>query len=209
MAMQPQLAAFDLDGTLLRGDTVFEALARPLGHLERVQEFEKLRTSDIDGVRAARQEAAGWYESSTLPELHSSLASMRLAPGVHEGLGLLKSHGFAIAIVSITWEFAVEWFARQLGADHFVGTRLSPDGGVVDFWPADKAVWLRELAVTLGVRMGRVAAVGDSSGDLHMLKAVGHPYWVGHDMPAGLIASHYPEGDIERVAQDIVATAGT
>ena len=175
-----RLAAFDLDGTLLRGDTVCEALARPLGRLDRMQDFEQLSSSDVDRVRAAREEMAGWYESSTLPELHSSLASMRLATGACEGLGLLKRHGFAIAIVSITWEFAVEWFARQLGADYFVGTRLSPDGRVVDFWPVDKAAWLGELAARLGVQMDQVAAVGDSRGDLDMLRAVGRP--TGWDM---------------------------
>jgi phosphoserine phosphatase len=205
---QPKLSAFDLDGTLLWGDTVCEALARPLGRLDRMQEFEQISASDVDRARAARKEMAGWYETPTLPELHSSLASMRLAPGAHEGLSLLKRHGFTVAIVSITWEFAVEWFARQFGADYFVGTRLSPEGRVVDFWPGDKAVWLRELAVKLGVPMERVAAVGDSSGDIEMLQAVGHPYWVGHDLPAGLRASHHPNGDIERIAQDIVATAG-
>lgn len=132
---------------------------------------------------------------------------MWLAPGTHEGLSLLRRHGFAVAIVSMTWEFAVEWFAGQLGADYFVGTRLTPDGGVVDFWPGDKPVWLRELAAKLGVPMDQVAAVGDSSGDLEMLQAVGHPYWVGHDLQAGLNASHYPDGDIEHVAQDIVSKA--
>lgn len=207
--MQSKLAAFDLDGTLLKGDTVCEALARPLGRLGRMQEFERLSSSDVDGVRAAREEMDGWYETSTLPELHASLASMRLAPGVHEGLSLLRRSGFVIAIVSITWEFAVEWFARQLDADYFVGTRLSPDGSVVDFWPADKPVWLQKLAVKLAVPMDSVAAVGDSRGDLDMLQAVGHPYWVGHDLPAGLTASHHPDGDIERIAHDIVVSAGT
>ena len=101
---------------------------------------------------------------------------MRLAPGVHEGLGLLRRHGFKIAIISITWEFAVEWFAHQFGADYFVGTGLSPYGKITDFWPSDKAVWLQGLADRLGTPMNDVAAVGDSSGDLHMLRAVGHPY---------------------------------
>jgi len=124
---KPKLAALYLDGTLLRGDTVWEALARPLGRLDRVQQFEKLRSSDFDGVRAAREEVAAW---------------------------------------------------------------------------------LSGLAAGLGTPMDRVAAVGDSGGDLDMLQAVGHPYWVGHDLPAGLSASHHPDGDIERIAQDIVAALG-
>jgi hypothetical protein len=43
------LAVFDLDGTLLRGLTVCEVLAGPLGHLERMQQFEALlHTSALD-----------------------------------------------------------------------------------------------------------------------------------------------------------------
>ena len=175
MSIPIKLAAFDLDGTLLHGDTVFEALARPLGRLDLVREFDRLRVTDIDEIKAAREKVAGWYEASTLPELHSSLASMRLAPGAHKGLSLLKRHGFKIAIISITLEFAVEWFAHQFGADYFVGTRLSPDGDITGFWPSDKPMWLQKLAARLGVPMGQVVAVGDSSGDLDMLRAVGHP----------------------------------
>ena len=56
--------------------------------------------------------------------------------------------------------------------------------------------------------MDRVAAVGDSAGDLDMLQAVGHPYWVGSDLPEGLTVSRYPDGNIERIAKDIVAAVG-
>jgi phosphoserine phosphatase len=163
--------------------------------------------SGIDEVKAAREEVAGWYEDSTLPELHSSLASMQLAPGVHEGRSLLKRHGFNIAIISITWEFAVEWFAHQFGAGYFIGTRLSLDGDITGFCPSDKPVWLKSLADRLGTPMHDVAAVGDSSGDLDILRAVGHPYWVGSHLPAGFTAAHHPDGDIERIAQDIVPVA--
>jgi HAD superfamily phosphoserine phosphatase-like hydrolase len=203
-----KLVAFDLDGTLLHGDTVLEAIARPLGHLDAVREFEKLRVTDIDEIKAAREKVAGLYEASTLPELHPHLASMRFAPGAHEGMSLLKRHGFKIAIISITWEFAVEWFANQFGADYFVGTGLSHDGKITHFWPSDKAVWLKSLADRLGTPMKEVAAVGDSNGDLHMLRAVGHPYWVGSHLPTDLTAAHHPTGDIERIAQDIVAVSG-
>ncbi len=135
--------------------------------------------TDIDDIKAAHEKVAGWYDPSVLPELHSSLASMRLAPDVHEGRSLLKRHGFKIAIISITWEFAVEWFAHQCGADYFVGTRLSPDGDITD-----------------------------SNGDLDMLRTVEHLYWVDSHLPAGLTAVHHPDGDIECIAQDIVAVAG-
>jgi len=54
-----RLVAFDLDGTLIRADTCCEALARPLGRLERMREFERRTT--VEDIAAARVEMAGWY----------------------------------------------------------------------------------------------------------------------------------------------------
>ncbi len=76
MSDQTKPAAFDLDGMLLHDDTVFEALARPLGRLDLVREFERLRVTDIDKIKVAHEKVAGWYEASALPELHSSFASI-------------------------------------------------------------------------------------------------------------------------------------
>ena len=59
---------------------------------------------------------------------------------------MLHEHGFKIAIVSLTWEFAVEWFADRLGADYSVGTGLSADGLISHFWPKDKALWAYETS---------------------------------------------------------------
>ena len=138
------LAAFDLDGTLLKGDTVCEAIARGLGRLDRMREFEGLGFTQKNEISAAREEMASWYLTQTLPQLRAHLVSMELASGAREGLRLLAENGFNLAIVSITWEFAVEWFADQLGIDYFIGTRLSPGGEITHFWSEDKPVWGRD-----------------------------------------------------------------
>ena len=206
-----KLVAFDLDGTLLWGESVWEAIARGIGRLERVQEMEEQIAPDqIAEVTAAREESAGWYADFTLDELLEHVASMRVAPGVDEGFALLREHGFKIAIVSLTWEFSVEWFAERFGADYCVGTGLSPDGRITHFWPEDKALWLTELARKLGVNMSDVSAVGDTRGDVPMLLAVGHPYWVGETVPPELDGKvvHEADGDIGVVAERIVQAVG-
>ncbi len=180
-----RLAAFDLDGTLLRGETVCEAIAKGIGRSQRMRELERLDSNQIEEVTAAREEMAEWYSSFSLEEVCKHLSSIRVAPGVEEGLTLLRNHGFKIAIVSITWEFAVEWFANGLGADYSVGTGLSPDGVIAHFWPQDKALSLTRLAGNLGVDMRDVAAVGDSSGDIPMLLAVGQSVLGWSDDSAG------------------------
>ncbi len=204
------LAAFDLDGTLLRGATVCEEIARGMDRIERMRELERVDSTNVGDVTGAREEMAAWYAGFTFSDLCAGLTAIRVAPGVDEGFQLLRDRGFTIAIVSLTWDFAVEWFANRFRADYWVGTGLSPDGRITHFWPEDKARWLARVAYELGVDMRDVAAVGDSKGDTPMLLAVGHRYWVGVDRPTELGADvvHEPVGDIGRVSSLIVERAG-
>ena len=178
--------------------------------MERVREMEQFRPDQVAEITAAREESAGWYSSFTHDELLEHVTSIQVAPGIDEGFALLHAHGFKIAVVSLTWEFAVEWFADRFGGDYYVGTGLSSDGEITHFWPKDKALWLARLARKLGVDMGDVAAVGDSRGDVPMLSAVGHPYWVGETVPPQLNgeAIHEADGDIRVVAESIVRAVG-
>lgn len=199
-----RLVAFDLDGTLLRPETCCELLARPLGRLARMREFERLHTTGE--IAAARAEMAGWYAGLALADLCAPLADATLAPGTRAGFARLRRHGIPMALVSITWDFAVAWFARALGADYHIGTGLAPDGTIAHFWPEDKARWLRALAAERGIGRDRIAAVGDSSGDAPLLRAVGLPFFVGPVLPPGCThVAHHPDGDIDEIARAIVA----
>lgn len=207
MHYREALVVFDLDGTLLRGPTVCEVVAQSLGRLERMRHLE--RFADKEELRAAREEMAGWYLSAGLATLPRSLRGARLAPGAEEGLALLRSHGAAVAIASITWSFAVDYFARRLGAEHWLGTALTESGEIRHVWPEDKARWVRELALRVRVPLARTAAVGDSWGDIEMLGAVGVPVFVGRELPPtqnGWL--HLPEADIEAVARRLVGGWG-
>lgn len=208
--MTLRLAAVDLDGTLLRGQTACEAIAMGIGRIERMRELERLESTDIEGVTVAREEMAEWYSTYTFSDLCNHLATVQVAPGVDEGFALLREHGFKIAIVSLTWEFAVEWFADRFGADYSAGTGLSADGLITHFWPRDKAIWLTALADRLSVDMNDVAAVGDSNGDVPMLLSVGHPYWVGQTIPPELDrrVDLEPGGDMRSVARQTVKALG-
>lgn len=205
-----RLAAFDLDGTLLRGDTVCEALARKLGHLERMRELEATQEErqDRDSLLFLRTELAAYYQGVPALELRSYLSTLTLAPGAREGFALLRQAGIVTAIVSITWEFAAEWVAAQLGADHYVGTRLLDDGSIEHFWPDDKPVWLGDLMRGQGIRRDETVAVGDSWRDVPMLEAAGVRIYVGKVLPPGLTAIHLPDGDIGDVARAVMHRGG-
>ena len=148
---------------------------------------------------------AEWYSENTVDDLTSHHIHAKLAPGASEGINLLKSSGIRTAIVSVTWEFAVEWFATRLGIEYYAGTRLFPYGCISHFWAQDKPIWLRTITEPLGFGLDAVAAVGDSSGDIPMLEAVGYPFFVGHTKPGELMrAEHLPGSSIYTVAQHIV-----
>ena len=202
-----RLVAFDLDGTLCRGDTVIETLAKSMGHLERARALERQheQRKDRDSLRILREEIARCYGGATEAELCRHLSRLTLAPGAREGFALLGAAGIATAIVTFTWEFAAAWLARELGASHWLGTRLRSDGGIDHVWPEDKAAWLVDLASRLRLTRAHVAAIGDSWRDVPMFEVAGTSFYVGDVLPDGVRAIHAPDGDIAAIARRIVS----
>ena len=197
------IVVFDLDGTLLRGDTVCELLARPLGRIRQMRAFEQLKSeAEIAG---ARQQMLSWYAGHTREALCGHLRTARWAPGAHNAVRDLREAGVLVAIASITWYFAVEWFANQLGIDHCLGTDGKPDGEITHVWGRDKARWMNELVCEYRIPDNRVAAVGDSSGDIEMLEAAHLRYFVG-DAPDPEIPAlvHIPDANLHLIAKSIL-----
>ena len=202
-----KLVAFDLDGTLIRGDTVLEVLTANFGKLDRMRELERTTSwADLEAIERARKEVSGWFQGVPMETLRSYLRAATEAPRAAEGIAMLREAGIKTAIVSITREFAVKWFCARFGMDYGVGTKLTGKGEIIHFWPNDKPIWLANLSRSLGFSLKQVAAVGDSGGDLAMLKAVGFPYFVGAQLPAEIShAVHMPDADIVLLAEHIIS----
>jgi HAD superfamily phosphoserine phosphatase-like hydrolase len=200
------LVAFDLDGTLVRGQTCVEAIARAVGRVDECAAFERLAMRDVAGVTAAREAMAEWYRPYSCGELVAGLSEVSLAPGAEEAFALLRAQGVTTAIVSMTWSFAVEWFARRLGADHAYGTRLTSTG-IEHVWPAEKGRCLSDMAARLGLSSQQVAAIGDSGGDRELLEAAGVRFFVGGSAPDLSDLVHVPDADLAEIAYRIVAIA--
>ena len=205
MAKRPvRLVAFDLDGTLLRGPTICEVLAAKFGKQERMREFEQMR--NIEDIRVARREMLAWYGDVPHDLLCAELTDVPIAPGAAQAFQLLAARGIHAVIISVTWAFAVEWFARRFGAQAWVGTTVTHAGSIGHFWPHDKPVWLAGYCTKLGVDLAEVAAVGDSHGDVPMLASVGHPVFVGAQLPAQIgHALHRPNANMREIAESILA----
>ena len=199
-----KLVAFDADGTLLRGQTICECIAAGIGKQDEMHAFEQL--TSVAEIAVARAKMISWYRSHDRATLLRYLRTVTWAPGARQGVAHLKRVGVQVALVSITWQFAVEWLATELGADFAVGTRWRDDDEIEHFWPEDKAGWLAERATRLGLRPAEIVAVGDSAGDLPMLKFAGAGYYVGRNAPAlPSHVKHWPAADIADIVCDLLS----
>src|SRR5947209_4392756 len=135
-----RLAAFDVDGTVLHGPTICEYIAAGIGRGAEMAALERLTFGD--DVRRSREIMARWYRSHSRARLIAALAAAQPAAGLADAFSLLRAAGVKIALVSVSWRFAVEALAARWGADLAFGTGLSEAGAIDHVWPADKAVWL-------------------------------------------------------------------
>ena len=68
---------------------------------------------------------------------------------------------------------------------------------------------MKELRARLDIPTECVAAVGDSAGDIDLLRIVTHPIYVGKNLPPGLEGMlHLPDGDILSVSKHILSKFG-
>ena len=201
-----KLAIFDVDGTLLRGDTACQVIARHLGTYDRMCEMERASAlTSREEVIAYREEMAGWYMEAGLDSVVSALADLPWAPGAHEGIERLRISGFEVALASITWSFAVDQIASQLGVTRWAATGLDFGTGVIDHaWGETKRDFLLERAKELAITNEETAAVGDSSGDFEMLDAADLGIYVGAEPPDIQGVVHMPCADILSVAARIL-----
>jgi phosphoserine phosphatase len=163
------------------------------------------RLTSTEDIAVARAEMVSWYRHHDMSTLLRLVQTVTFAPGAREGIAALRRSGVRVALVSITWQFALDWLATDLGVDFAVGTRWCEDGTIAHFWPDDKAMWLAHSAAKFGLLRAEIAAVGDSAGDVPMLSYAGIGYFVGRDKPdLPEHVRHWPAGNIAEIVHDMV-----
>jgi phosphatidylglycerophosphatase C len=183
------LAAFDLDGTITRRDTLLPFLLRAVG---RERSYRALLASSLPLARAIalggghrdRAKAAvlsgalAGVPKSALAETAESYADYVVAsglrPDVRSRVDFHRREGHELVLVSASPELYVAPIGRRLGFDAVLATRLEVDGddrltgrllGANCRGP-EKVLRLREWR---GGSLELAYAYGDSAGDREML----------------------------------------
>ena len=223
--IEPVVAAFDLDGTLSDGGSVFKWLRYLCGS----------RATYVAAARLAGPLFVGALRSGSRADHAKERLFMALLTGRDERVVRESSRVFALAhfeehartsvlerldwhlrqghdvvIVSASPQLYVEVVAEHLGVDGGLGTRLAVDargllsGGYLGKNCRGKEK-MRRLSAWIEERHPAVAptlyAYGNSRGDRRMLRAATFPYDVGRLGPFGALR-HFPRWRGEDVSAE-------
>jgi HAD superfamily hydrolase (TIGR01490 family) len=177
--------SFYAAGLIKRRDVVKGAYAKFVYHLGGADETRMDRMRD-DLVRTV----TGWDEAQVREIIAAELFEL-IDPLVYdEAATLIEEHhaaGRQVVIVSSSGDEVVGPVGAMLGADHVVATRMVVEGGKYSgelafyaFGPF-KAEAMHHLATEHGWDLADCYAYSDSSTDVPMLEAVGHPFAVNPD----------------------------
>jgi len=206
MAGETELALFDLDNTLLSGDSDYEwaQFLIERGLLDR-SEYEakndrffrqyKEGRLDIHEFLAFQLAPLARHPREELDRWHAEFMRTRVLPMIRsKGLDLVRRHraqNHLCAIVTSTNAFITAPIARELGVEHLLATELEVRGhrftGRPSGTPSFRMGKVTRLAEWLGDRGQTLASFGaswfysDSHNDLPLLERVTHPVAVDPD----------------------------
>ncbi|HET9088774.1 MAG TPA: HAD-IB family hydrolase [Acidimicrobiales bacterium] len=215
MTRSATVAAFDLDGTLTEGGSVFKWLAHVAGRRATYGAAARLAvplaigglrsgpTADRVKERLFRALLTGRDAAEVVDEsrifAHEHLES-KVRPLTHERLRWHLAQGHDVVLVSASPEIYVRVVADEVRAHGALGTRLAVDplghltGGYLGLncRGEEKMRRLREwIEERHGTDDVSIYAYGNSRGDRRMLRGATHPYNVGRLGPLGALR-RYP-----------------
>lgn len=201
--MKKKLALFDLDNTLLNGDSdvcwaqflIEEGVLDAAGYHEKNQwyaERYKDGTLDIREFLGFQLAPIAGRPREQLDEWHRKYMECKIRPIIHQGAaGLLARHADAVkALVTATNSFITAPIAAELGIDHLVATDIEECDGLFTGKPRGtpcfregKIERVGEWLASRGERLEDFESwfYSDSLNDLPLLEKVDHAVAVDPD----------------------------
>jgi HAD superfamily hydrolase (TIGR01490 family) len=205
------VAVFDMDGTLLSSNVVEAYLSlrlRELGPVAKAKELGDVAKALPRWLATERRDRSAFlrmvyrrYEGASLAELNRSVdehvrESMlsRLAPAAVRAIREHRAAGHRLVLVT----GAITPLTRPIAPlfDEIVAAELQVDStgrctGLLERPPLvgeSRAAWLRHRAAEEGWDLGASYAYADSTSDLPLLRAVGHPVAIDPDVVLSRVA---------------------
>lgn len=188
MVPEIQLAAFDMDGTILQHNSSWVALHRHFGTTRPAEVSLKLYSEGkIDYREFMRRDIGSWPKPVSREQVESILSDYRVRKEAPETLGELRKRGIETALVTSGIDILAKKVANELGIQHWIANglvfdkegMLLPHGvGRVD--PTRKDLAYLKMLRRLGIPSNRTIAVGDTIYDLAFLRSAALGFMLAH-----------------------------
>ncbi|NJD34910.1 MAG: HAD family hydrolase [Betaproteobacteria bacterium] len=209
-----KLALFDLDNTLLNGDSDFEwaqfligkgVLDREVHEATNITFFEQYKagTLDIHAFLDFQLAPLARHSRAELDAWHSEFLATRIRPLITPAArALVQQHaasGDLLAIVTATNSFVTGPIAREFNIPHLIATIPAQENGCFTGQPrgmpsfregkiARVEAWLESIGLWLG-SFEQSWFYSDSHNDLPLLEKVTHPVAVDADATLAQVAA--------------------
>jgi len=206
----PGLALFDMDGTLLDGDSDWLFLQHRRAHgragLRHVLQggywMAQHRLGLLDAERVVAR-ATRWLAGTPVDELAGEVAACyrervqaRIAPAGRRAVAHHRARGDRLVVVTAANAWAAALVATELGIEHVVATELAvADGRLTGelhpplCYGAGKLARTRDFVARERLSLANATCYSDSISDLPLLEAVARPVAINPDRRLRRIAA--------------------
>ncbi len=167
------MVVFDMDGTLIEAKSSWWLIHEAMGTSDQAKEYERMyREGIIDYEKWAELDISTWIGKDFSPAL-STLKKVRLMKGAQEAVGLLRSKGFLVGIISAGLNVVLEKVLEKIKLDFHEVNELELEDNIVMGWKTrvgyrDKGIKVIELSERFSIPLDHVTVVGDAENDLEM-----------------------------------------
>lgn len=185
MTVRPKLVVFDMDGTLIQGRLI-EVISRKFGLTERVSSIQA--DASLLGYQKT-QLIASFLKGIKASDIIDSINSIPIMHNADKIVTWFKKNGYKTGIITDSYSIAAQVVAKKLELDFCSANELIFEEGIVTGeivmplgWekiscPCNisicKRFHLNHYANKYGVQIKDTIAIGDTRGDICMIKQAG------------------------------------
>jgi phosphoserine phosphatase len=198
-----RLIIFDIDGTITEHISSWRYIHEKLGLWDVLaRKYQQQFLAGKIGYRKFCELDAAHWKGMKVSELRRIFLDVGYAKNAVKAIRKLKAGGFKLAAVSTGLQFMTERVKKELKFDHVTCNRLRVykgilTGGVkINISHGAKDATVREILKKTGVKASETIAVGDSEGDIPMMRMAG--YSIAFNSSSNILsdmADHNCKGD--------------